>query len=342
MRVFQTSNPLTLQTSNIMRFPGFDIGRFLGVLLIVVLHAGTAIEYVGVGIEKAVWEWLCFTFAPLALPSFFFLSGYLTLRSQAPYRTQLIRRVKHLAIPYFAWNFLCIGLFLVMSQSVPRVGMRVVQFELNTFHGIVSKLFDVNVFPLVQPLWYLRTLFLLFLLSPLLRACYRWQWLSALLLLVLSLLGDRLLTIPTYAIGCFFFGGWIAHRYASLEVLYPWRWTFLVITLLTLGFTTVVGFVPFVTTLLAIVSAPTLWVFAQRWTLSIRNLANLSFFVYAGHFLFASTLLHLLGPRLPDIPGMLTLLCGLFILLGTTMCLWVWLLGNRLCPRILCVFDGSL
>ncbi len=321
---------------------GIDSGRLIGVLLIVLLHAGTAFEYVGGGLEKRIWELLCYHVAPMALPAFFFLSGWLTFRSGASYRDQLLRRLKHLVIPYFAWNVFCILLFLGAAQVVPRIGMRVAQFELNSFGGIVTKLFDLNCFPMVQPLWYLRALFLLFLCAPLFKWCYRRQWMSALVLIGAMFLGYSIATLPAYAVGCFFLGGWCATRHLSFETLYPWRWGFLLLTVITITANGLFSTCSYVGYALMLLSAPTLWVFAQRWMCSLPHLSHYSFFIYAGHFLFASTLLHLLGPRLPNLPGMLTLLCCTFVLLGTTLCLLAWHIGRWICPRLLRAFDGSL
>ncbi len=327
---------------SLTRQSGLDLGRGLAVLLIFLLHAGTAMEYAGAGIEAKLWQFLSWTVAPLALPAFFFLSGFFTFQSQTrhTFGEHLCRRVKQLAVPFFAWNALCLILFLGAALFFSRIEMRVAQFGLDTISGITSKLFNLDIYPLVQPLWYLRALFILSIAMP----CFRWIYRSAgasllFLLLTLTLWEGVLLTVPAYAVATFFLGGWFAHAGYTLHALVPWRWGLLGLTLLFLVLK------PFLAALLAqllfILTAPTLWAFAVTWRTALRNLPQLSFFLYAGHFLFSSTLLHLMGPRLSNTPGILTFLAIAYILGGAFICTVTWNLGRRLCSRILRLFDGS-
>ncbi len=337
-----------------------DVGRLIGVMIIVVLHAGTAVEYVGRGMERTVWSFLCWGVAPLAIPALFFLSGYLFAynASPAPYTTKLTRRIKHLAVPYFAWNLLCLALFLGAAHLFPRVAMRTEQYGLDTLSGIGTKLFDLATMPVVQPLWYLRALFLLTLVAPLITALlgfykhsahYRTAFI-AVCITALVALEQAYVTFPPYAAVTFLVGAGCAQMRINLTVAcYDKRWWLLGWSLIVAMLTFWLEPLPYLTQLLLCSTAPTLWAFTpyfakweQRLGAKARLLAPVSFFIFAGHFLFASTLLHLIGPHLPQKPGMLTLLCLIFTFAGTALCLLAWLIGRRLCPKLLAAFDGTL
>lgn len=120
---------------------------------------------------------------PLAVPVFLFISGYLFFRggylSASEYKRKIISRSKTLLIPYFIWNGL-----LVIKLSIQSLPLFHWENTLNLTPKSLLAAFwiyrnDLVVYahpldidpaeffaPIMGPLWYLRNLFLLCLLSP--------------------------------------------------------------------------------------------------------------------------------------------------------------------------------
>lgn len=121
---------------------------------------------------------------PVAVPVFFFISGFLFFRGgeldNTAYASKLKRRLKTLLIPYFFWNALCV--LQLCLKSLPMFHWEntlnitpltllsafwIYRGELvNAAHPLII---DPNEFygPILGPLWYLRNLFLLCVFSPL-------------------------------------------------------------------------------------------------------------------------------------------------------------------------------
>lgn len=118
-------------------------------------------------------------FARFAVPFFFLVSGFLIAGHAAEpgwWARETLKRVRSLLVPYVGWSAL-FGLYLLVGVAVPELhrthGFDVVAWwrkkELLLF-GL-----DLRQMPLMLPLWYLRTLFLLVLVSGVLvRAVRRW------------------------------------------------------------------------------------------------------------------------------------------------------------------------
>lgn len=106
------------------------------------------------------------------VPGYFFISGYLFFLSKKSYQQKLKARIHTLLIPYLLWNFLMLTLYLSLSA----LGYPISICSKNiTDYGFIDylRLFwdrgdfgDGNFAPLLCPLWYIRNLFIISLLSP--------------------------------------------------------------------------------------------------------------------------------------------------------------------------------
>ena len=110
-------------------------------------------------------RWLTGGLVRFAVPFFFLSSGYFLagrIDEQGWYKRAIISRIRSLVVPYFLWGaiavapFVAVGLF--KSYTIPNFDflMRGLGLQL---HGL----------PLLKQLWYLRALFILVVLSPLLK-----------------------------------------------------------------------------------------------------------------------------------------------------------------------------
>lgn len=108
------------------------------------------------------------------VPGFFFISGLLLFISQKSYSQKLQSRVHSLLIPYLIWNSILIFIYITLyaigypqdinGRSLAEYGpidyLRLFWDRGSFDHG--------NFVPILCPLWYIRNLFIMVILSPLL------------------------------------------------------------------------------------------------------------------------------------------------------------------------------
>ena len=150
--------------------------RFPLVLAILLLHAETATQFPP-GTDHSGFF---FPLYPLAIwigdtgvPAYFFISGLLMFYSSKSYFEQIKSRFRTLFIPYVFWNGLLFLPHLVlwlcgfniridnhsMSGYTPVDYLRVFWDRGSWHHG--------NSMPILCPMWYIRNLMVMYLLSPL-------------------------------------------------------------------------------------------------------------------------------------------------------------------------------
>ena len=121
---------------------------------------GVAVEYFLVG---SALRW--------AVPMFFLFSGYLffihkpaDLTGGFQFKRRIVARMKSVLLPYLLWNI--IGYFLVVFvYQIPGVQARWPWFQ-DFLQPTSSLLIGKLIYPVPYPLWYLRDLFLIVLMSP--------------------------------------------------------------------------------------------------------------------------------------------------------------------------------
>lgn len=330
-----------------------DFTRCIMNYMIVFIHAWAACQYVSDGgVEFVSWASVCCHLSGIAVPGFFMISGYLLFRgfSLAKYPAKMMSRVKRLLVPYVLWNLFFVAFYLALAGFVPRLSARVAAFGLDTFAGAFSKVLSLTVAPIDGPLWFLRLVFLLALVSPILWALMRvgrgvvvialaLVWCVAEAMLALK---DTLLLIaPAYAVASFVLGGVLAVNGKDLVDAFRHRgWIVaglaaclagaLIMVPDMVGKTQQTAGETAVLSLMRVLEAPVMIAIAAR--IDVEKIArskvylffkDMSFFAYAGHFLFCSIWLHALAPFLPgQWPGKLSALIVVFVVFGlATMCI---------------------
>lgn len=171
-----------------------DFVKFPLIVFIVMLHCYTAVQ-----IDNDVW-WHCvypfLSIGEIGVPSFFFISGFLYFYNVSDgnlqYRRKTKSRVKTLLIPYILWNTLIILLDFVL-QSNP--------FTASFFTGGNKPIADYGLVdflkcyiyqgewnfsfatPILSPMWYVRNLMVLCLISPVVYYILKYfKWVAVLLL----------------------------------------------------------------------------------------------------------------------------------------------------------------
>ena len=148
--------------------------RFPLIFLIIMLHC-YSVQRLGGNHEmffKAVYpfyNWLGET----GVPGFFFISGYLFFLSKKTYTQKLYTRIHTLFIPYLLWNTILLTIYLaayaigfpqnINGKSLADYGL-IDYVRLYWDRGSHD---NGNFVPLLCPLWYIRNLLIMSILSPL-------------------------------------------------------------------------------------------------------------------------------------------------------------------------------
>lgn len=134
-----------------------------------------------------VWNW----FLRIVVPAFFFISGYLFFRNGYltlhSYTEKLKRRVNTLLIPYLIWN--TIALLITVIKLTPMLAPYFPQYS-GVFDSVWSTLegfweMPYGKYPYDMPLWFIRNLMVVVLLTPLISILLKYlKWFAQLLLLL--------------------------------------------------------------------------------------------------------------------------------------------------------------
>ena len=124
-----------------------------------------------------VSEFLSHSLPRIAVPMFFFISGYYAFykkdwSQRSIWMVELKKRVKTLLIPYLLWNSIYLVILLAKTQVGLRFGFSASDpFYITSVTQLLSYYWwDV----IVYPLWYIRDLMVLCALGPILYQLLTW------------------------------------------------------------------------------------------------------------------------------------------------------------------------
>ncbi len=149
--------------------------RFPLIFFIIMLHCYSVVKLNG---EHEVYFKTLYPFAlwlgETGVPGFFFISGYLFFLSKKSYTEKIKNRIHTLLIPYIIWNSVMLLLY-ILSYSV-GFPQEINNRSLTDFSALdYLRLYwdrgeydNGNFVPLLCPLWYIRNLMIMSILSPLL------------------------------------------------------------------------------------------------------------------------------------------------------------------------------
>ncbi len=204
-------NTITKDTSNKIR-----IIQVVFTVMVVYIHAYNLDVY-GVtrigGIDSLCYylERILYYITAVAVPGFFFLSGYLFYVNlgRCNIKAKYIKRFYSLVIPYFIWNTIAY-VFWIVLENIPAIAQRLSMthgWELTPASFVYALMAPVN-----SPLWYMRNLFAVLLIAVPLWYCIKQKWgyipLVGLLIISVLVKADKYNLI--YDIFMFSFGGYVA------------------------------------------------------------------------------------------------------------------------------------
>lgn len=340
------------------RMVALDAVRFVANYLVVAIHfmilLGSDCQ---VGGDYVFWKWVSQALAPIAMPTLFFISGYLFYAGRG-YAGKLRRRVGRLLVPYFLWN-LMVGTFFAM---LCLLGInKAASADLNSPTGLLAWLMRKTISlwsaPADMPTWYIRAILVYCVLSPILSffICGRYLlvrlvWLAfgisafEYFLAETGHSGNFLYTFPPYSLLCFCAGGVTCVSDLGLEWLYgKWRFAWFGAGIVALAISVSLPEPPGLACWLKLCEVLILFAVAPElqkvYSLMPEWVCAASFWVYVTHlpvFLFESSFV----PKLPFNSTTLLLAVGVSVML--TICLGSFVLVRKWAPRVSKVLNGQL
>lgn len=171
----------------------------------------------------------------LAVPLFFFFSGFLFFSnveniSLQTYKVKLRKRLHSLVIPYFLWNSFYLLFVLILGLIIPQ-WLTYQKSPLNMdLRDVFLAFWDLNQG--LTPLWFIRDLILINLLTPLIYLfCKRMSNLSFFIVCVVFLLGWYIYipSVFSRSMCLYIMGAWFSiNRMDIVSTLFKYRILFLV------------------------------------------------------------------------------------------------------------------
>lgn len=238
------------------------------------------------------------TLVKVAVPVFFIISGYLFFANVKEwkltvYKEKMFRRIKMLLIPYLIWNLLMAIKLKAFCWSMFWVYWKPVGIQIDWLGNE-----QLMTAPANMPLWFLRDLMIVSLLTPIIYLAIRrlGYWLMGLLtILYLSGVCAFIPGLSAYAAYFFIFGAFLSIRrqdlIASLKrVEIP---AYILSGVLALAMLLTYHTVIFSSIMLAfrLVGAVAVFCFASRYVHRTQSslcslLSKSSYFIYLAHFVF--------------------------------------------------------
>lgn len=208
--------------------------RFPMIVLVTFAHSYGKVEE---GFSLLASDWNTYEFLKLlvsqtlvkvAMPVFFIMSGYLFFANVdkwdvATYKKKVFRRIKTLLIPYLIWNLLMAAKLKTFSMSMLWAYWNPAGRQVDWFGHE-----QLMTAPANMPLWFLRDLMMVSLLTPIIYILVRrlGYWLIAVLtVLYLSGVCAFILGLSAYAVFFFTFGAFLSIRKMDLvENLKRFEW----------------------------------------------------------------------------------------------------------------------
>jgi len=290
----------------------------------------------------------------LAVPLFFSISGYLFFLTYTPdaasYGRMIIKKTRTILIPYLLFNAISLLLIFIFNK-VPYIG------DINMVHrdGVWELLLGIYRYPVNYTLWFLRDLYVYFLMAPVFYVVSKEIPFLGLILFWAIWMFLPQAGIPIELSGLlFFYGGCMLSRLridldAGRRLLLPLAALYLAFLCATAHYEYWYGTVSYYHLLYRhsmIFGVMTLWLLSAYAPLHnnqmLLKLAGTSFFVYLVHEPILSYLIY--GTRFLFKPsGVLAGIAYMWLLIATdyALCLGLAQLLKRRTPRLYALASGA-
>lgn len=238
------------------------------------------------------------TLVKIAVPVFFIISGYLFFANVKEwnltvYKEKMFRRIKTLLIPYLIWNLLMAIKLKAFCWSMFWVYWKPAGIQIDWLGNE-----QLMTAPANMPLWFLRDLMIVSLLTPIIYLAIRrlGYWLMGLLtILYLSGVCAFIPGLSAYAVYFFIFGAFLSIRrqdlIASLKRVEMPAYILSGVLALAMLLTYHTAFLSSFMLAFRLVGAVAVFCFASRYVYRTQSslcslLGKSSYFIYLAHFIF--------------------------------------------------------
>lgn len=189
-------------------------------------------------------------FARIAVPLFFFFSGFLFFYnsnfSAKTYQSKLKNRVRSLLIPYIFWNLLILPITYLSQISTPSMVFSdqalIIDYNWFDYLKIFWARSGGDSYPIYVPFWFIRDLMVMVILSPIIYLFIKYCKFYGILLLGISWLFNLAPNIPGFSITAFFFfsfGAWFSLNNRDFTYDFqPLRWMTTILYLILVSIST--------------------------------------------------------------------------------------------------------
>lgn len=230
----------------------------------------------------------------IAVPSFLIISGYLYFYkvpnakfTLEMWKNKTKRRLSSLVVPYILWNIIYVLYCWIRPTSVPIF---------NFFNCFFGELFSDNVYyPANGPLWFLRDLFFISLLSPIIWSIIKYipvKWYSV-FILILLLIPSNFIMHNLYECALYFSIGafLVYHKIDFLQISKKHYYLSFVACLVSM-ICSYIHFYPFdfCGRFLILCRIPFILMIISYFPVQIKNISfiNLSMFFFLSHYMIRS------------------------------------------------------
>lgn len=162
---------ITKKTSQII-----DVLKVIAMIMVVFIHSSAVVTHVGI-VEAEWFEGVKYLVSGVvsccAVPIFFLISGILLFRKEYSWKRNIVKKLKSLMLPYIIVNLFWILIFLlayqidIFQQFFFNPDWIVEDWNIKQW---INAMIGYPDYPMVYPLWFLRDLFILNILSKLIKA----------------------------------------------------------------------------------------------------------------------------------------------------------------------------
>lgn len=340
--------------------------RFPLIILVVFVHVlpdylvPIQMNLSGMNIYYIISESFSHVIARIAVPCFFLFSGYFFFRKLETwsfnfYRIQLYKRCMTIAIPYILWNSLMIIAIIIKQYIFSLLSLEIKYDGIFDIHNQSWKdLFWLG--PINFPLWYLRDLICMSLLTPLFYYLFKYIKVYGLLILIVLYLTAWEINIRGFSTTAFMFFGlgayWGIYKRNILEFCLKVKLICGVGALLLLccaiynnGYELSEYFTRFFV-LLGVITAINImnWVVKHKlWKKKLCSLSVTVFFIYAVHEIYIINWVRGALARIfvADTGWLLLLKYVLIPVITVSICLVLYFLLNKIAPGLLAFLVGG-
>lgn len=324
----------------------FDLLRFPLAILVVFLHIDNAPK---ISVWGHDWNWneglalyemtiiLVDTIAKIAVPCFFFISGYLffiriKVFTVAVYKDKITRRIRSLLVPYLIWNLLAVAYLYATQGIMPDSFAR------------------VFLAPANFPLWFLRDLIIMVVASPVIYCIAKYAKSIGLIVMTVLYVSDVIpvLVYCLFSSVYFFYLGCYCSQRRGFAKAIKGNLHVLCMSASVLFWAAIVlyGYVIGKYVLLAFLITGTFCSisigcrFVEKGIKVMPVLVASSFFIYLSHKLGATYIAKVLFTVLPDNYYVLTLRFLVAPFVAVLMCVAVFALWQKYSPKTLSFVIG--